>query len=52
MDELMRALFGLIWAWPGLWACRRLGAGALATAALVTAWMMPGWWIYQRLAGG
>ena len=51
MDELQRAIFGFLWAWPAIAACQHLGFKAFAVSLLVTAWMIPGWAIYAGVMG-
>jgi len=47
MDELLRALFGMMWCWPGIWLSQKIGLKPLPTAVAVTVWMVPGWLIYR-----
>jgi len=51
MDEFLRALFGMMWCWPGLWLTQKKGFKPLPTATIITVWMVPGWLIYRVVVG-
>lgn len=51
MDEICRALFGVLWAWPAMWWTQKIGFRSLPAAVLVAVWFIPGWWIYRVIGG-
>ena len=49
MDSLLRSVFGLLWAWPCLWICQKVGFRSFPTAVILTVWMIPGWMVYKMV---
>lgn len=49
-DDFLRAVFGLLWAWPCMWVVQRTGLRPLPASLAVTVWMIPGWLVYRVLA--
>ena len=51
MDELLRAAWGLIWAYPVMRLVQRWGLYPLPATIVVTAWMVAAWRVYRLVEG-